>query len=1657
MATYNTVITNISGSVGIGTTSVTSRLTVLGNASNLGEQIATFKPGGLQTGGSGVLDVQNSAGSSIFFVSGSGNVGIGISTPGERLTITRTASEASVAVGNGTYYGYFGFANAAGNYAVSAQANDTVVRGQNGVTLAGNQGNAGGIRISSSNFVGIGTTNPLVPVHINNSGGEQLWIRGGGAGYLFCGYDQVSDRGRIGAYTSTGYTTLLLNEGGGNIGIGTAIPNAQLTLYNASMPEITLKNSSNYTRFSVNGNDFYLDVGQGTAGGGSTIFRRGNGTAEHVRFDSSGNVGIGTSLFTDKLAVNGSVSVTGSLLPGVDNNYSLGSSGKRWSEVRGVNVYGQFFPSSGTPGSVLYINSSGLLAQDNSNLFWNDSTKNLGISGQVYASSFVDIQNSSYLVNPASTSVLNLVNATGFYDADGGNARRFVNPGGGALTTQTPSITGALKIRFPSSRNNSSTMIILTVKIYEYVTGRTQEYRIGGYNYFVGNWYNVFAYNLTDSGSNYSIRFGYDGTSDCIWIGETSTGWNCPQAYITEVLTGYSGFSADWSNGWALSWVTAFDTVEQGPYIPNRFWGNNNDGAGSGLDADLLDGYHAASFGLGTGTQNYVAKWTATSNALGNSQIYDDATNVGIGTSTTHGKLAVYKDGTGNTEILTLKTTYPSDSTYKSLTWRDGSNITGQIDTRYNGTTVDMVFGSLYNGGYNTAERLRITGAGNIGIGTTNATAKLTISSSSPTSVDIGLNRTFSVVNNNTGSINFVSVPSVGTRGSHDYGSIVVKGNSPSGINDGGSSVFELKVGGASSAASDIGVFLKGESISGASNGPDMVSIFSRSIRGLVVSGTSANVGIGTSSPAYPLHVYRSGLADGSTNTQLMFDGKFSVAGIDQNDMIGMSSRLENSGGGSQTTFNIGFSYQAGANAILLQPTSGYVGIGTNNPSAKLHVVSGDIRFNSTYGIIGGTNTAGYVLRGDNTRFVPAQLQYSDLGGTPTIGNATLTVGVSGTGLSVSATPTFTANATANNTITITSNATSSNTVSTLVARDASGDFSAGRINAIIDSIGTEASRVVTTTPETLARAGVVFDFKTNGTNALTDGGSYHGLMTFRQYGGGTDWTGGRSHQLGFTDNDNVWHRSGTSTTWGTWYKFYHTGNLTNPATGTGTNNYVARWTGTSSLSTGVLYDNATNVGIGTNIPLSLLSIGEGSLVNHNIPVQISTGGPGTEKWYGINKNGNYGFVAGFVYDQGAVLRVCTTDPLILQTNNTQEAMRIDSSQRVGIGDTDPGNHYGESNRLVIRNDNNGLTALSVTNATVGASAVVRIGMIGGTGNSYTRHELYDNNGNPYLNHNIGQGVKNYNIRMGVGGNTVMVLSGSSTGATVGVGISAGAVSPYSAGGYGWLVTNGSSGAVFSHAQSGTELFRIQSDGAAHNILGISNVPMIFKTVSYEAMRIDTSQRIGIGTTITSNKLSVYDSSQDQIYIRGTSTNRSGIRIDNTAGYQSQILLADGGADKWQFGKQTDNTFFLYDATATKNIIQGTYRNLGRSDIAFVPYQDGRAGIGTDPSTNGKLEIYATGSLQGIHQGDGTRWLKILAGTATVGAYNNIVLNNDSAIIFSGGVPGTGAFVLAPWAGATSGLRIDASGQVGIGTATMSRSLVVHGSDALINGRYVGG
>jgi hypothetical protein len=92
------------------------------------------------------------------------------------------------------------------------------------------------------------------------------------------------------------------------------------------------------------------------------------------------------------------------------------------------------------------------------------------------------------------------------------------------------------------------------VTLYEYNTGRSTVWEIGGYNYSNGQWYNVFATQLTDAGKGaYTVRWGDDGSRNWVSIGENGSSWSYPQVHVTDLQVGYSGFSTNWGQDWVVN------------------------------------------------------------------------------------------------------------------------------------------------------------------------------------------------------------------------------------------------------------------------------------------------------------------------------------------------------------------------------------------------------------------------------------------------------------------------------------------------------------------------------------------------------------------------------------------------------------------------------------------------------------------------------------------------------------------------------------------------------------------------------------------------------------------------------------------------------------------------------------------------------------------------------------------------------------------------------------------------------------------------------------------------------------------------------------------------------------------------------------------------
>lgn len=116
----------------------------------------------------------------------------------------------------------------------------------------------------------------------------------------------------------------------------------------------------------------------------------------------------------------------------------------------------------------------------------------------------------------------------------------------------------------------------------------------------------------------------------------------------------------------------------------------------------------------------------------------------------------------------------------------------------------------------------------------------------------------------------------------------------------------------------------------------------------------------------------------------------------------------------------------------------------------------------------------------------------------------------------------------------------------------------------------------ITQYTDALARASI--SITTTGTSGASTYNSTTGVLNVPQYQGViTVTTTGTSGAATITSNTlNIPQYQGV---------------LTNPVTGTGTSGYHAKWTSSSAIGNGVIYDDGTNIGIGTASPNTLLTI----------------------------------------------------------------------------------------------------------------------------------------------------------------------------------------------------------------------------------------------------------------------------------------------------------------------------------------------------------------------------------------------------------------------------------------------------------------------------------
>jgi hypothetical protein len=213
--------------------------------------------------------------------------------------------------------------------------------------------------------------------------------------------------------------------------------------------------------------------------------------------------------------------------------------------------------------------------------------------------------------------------------------------------------TGAVKITLPGNAGSVNSMPIIKIYTYQYSSTAHVVYTISGHNWSTSsNWYNNRV--TAEGGPPLAVRLGHDGTNYCIIIGETNTSWSYGSVTVElKAHPSYYNASQNFTTGWTATQITSMPSTVTVQTV-GKIWNSGNDGSGSGLDADLLDGqqgsYYATASGLtSTTTTANAALPKAGGTLTGNLNLSGSTNHVIIGGTATNNAFNSISSTTGLT------------------------------------------------------------------------------------------------------------------------------------------------------------------------------------------------------------------------------------------------------------------------------------------------------------------------------------------------------------------------------------------------------------------------------------------------------------------------------------------------------------------------------------------------------------------------------------------------------------------------------------------------------------------------------------------------------------------------------------------------------------------------------------------------------------------------------------------------------------------------------------------------------------------------------------------------------------------------------------------------------------------------------------------------
>jgi hypothetical protein len=309
------------GNVGIGTTSPTQKLEVNGSTwvsgtvyinrgVNSTEGYTYFDHPGTQVWKQGIFSdntstfsIGNGGGfTRLFNITNAGNVGIGTTSPSQKLHLYGSGNQLMFIENTGTYHMYTGLSSNVG-----------IVGSNNATPLSLQTNGVSRVYLDTAGNVGIGTTSPAANLHIQGSNAKirltgdthtSIELEDGGTGDP--GYLKTYYYGSLVAQVGAGGT--FFNTG--DVGIGTASPSNLLHVSQASANTIfRLGNNASYDQFIYfnGGNDWSLGMDYSNSNAFVLSNASSIGTNDRLVVTTGGNLGIGTTSPSAKLEVTGNI------------------------------------------------------------------------------------------------------------------------------------------------------------------------------------------------------------------------------------------------------------------------------------------------------------------------------------------------------------------------------------------------------------------------------------------------------------------------------------------------------------------------------------------------------------------------------------------------------------------------------------------------------------------------------------------------------------------------------------------------------------------------------------------------------------------------------------------------------------------------------------------------------------------------------------------------------------------------------------------------------------------------------------------------------------------------------------------------------------------------------------------------------------------------------------------------------------------------------------------------------------------------------------------------------------------------------------------------------------------------------------------------------